>query len=77
MHNIFFSLWVLVWPFLVGFLEVRSRGFPATPLSMLPENIEITPNTLVLDFFQEISTCLAIIICDDDSGLEGFARATL
>ena len=77
MHNIFFFLWVLVWPFLVGFLEVRGGGFPATPLSMLPEDIEMTPNTVVLDLLQEISTCLAIIICDDDSGLEGFARTTL
>lgn len=71
------SLWILVWPYLVGFLEKRSGGFPTTPLSMLPEDREMTANILGLDIIKGISTCFVVIICGDDPALEGFARAIL
>lgn len=57
--------------------RVRSGGFPATLVSVLPEAGEMIINTLVLNFMQEISTCLAIIYCGDCPGLEGFASTVL
>ena len=43
-------LWVLVWPYLIAFLGRKEWRIAATPLSVLPEDIAKTPDTLVMDF---------------------------
>lgn len=63
-HAHFFPIWVPLW-YMVIFLKVKSGCVLPIPISVLPEDIEVTPDSLVLGFNLEVRTCFAIIICGD------------
>lgn len=50
---------------MVVFLKVKSGCFLPILTSVPPEDLEMTPDTLVLGFNLEVITCFAIIICGD------------